>query len=90
MNQDTRLKALGIAVQVAENSPNGKPNLGEAFQIAELLLAWASGDTDKFDSIVRGAEPKGEPRRKCGCGTTKDPGGFCDGSHELLKPKTAA
>ncbi|MEI6465942.1 MAG: hypothetical protein WCQ89_14560 [Verrucomicrobiota bacterium] len=28
-----------------------------------------------------------ETRKKCGCGNTKDPSGFCDGSHANPPPK---
>jgi hypothetical protein len=28
-----------------------------------------------------------ETRKKCGCGHTKDPQGFCDGSHAKQPPK---
>jgi CDGSH-type Zn-finger protein len=27
-------------------------------------------------------------RKKCGCGKTKDPQGFCDGSHAKVPAKT--
>jgi CDGSH-type Zn-finger protein len=31
--------------------------------------------------------PAPDTRKKCGCGTTKDAQGYCDGSHAKLPPK---
>jgi CDGSH-type Zn-finger protein len=83
-----RLQCLKVAVDLV---PQG--DVTNALALADFFTAWCNGDNERLaqykiqaeKEVEKAKEAAPKERHKCACGQSKDPDGYCDGSHHNIK-----